>query len=94
MGEHFSLGMGIILISGIFNGAFPLPMKLTRGWKWENTWLAFSIAAVLVLPWILAALFVPHLAEVLPACFASKPGVSCDFRVSLGNRPGNVRNRD
>lgn len=64
MGEHFSLGMGVILISGIFNGAFPLPMKLTRGWKWENTWLAFSIAAVLALPWILAALFVPHLTEV------------------------------
>lgn len=64
MSERFSLGMAVILVSGLFNGAFPLPMKLTRGWKWENTWLAFSVAAVLMLPWLLAALFVPHLIEV------------------------------
>lgn len=64
MSEHFSLGMGVIFLSGIFNGAFPLPMKSTRGWKWENTWLAFSTAAVLALPVLFAALFVPHLAQV------------------------------
>jgi len=64
MGEHFSLGMAIILASGIFNGAFPLPMKLTKGWKWENTWLVFSVTAILTLPWILATLFVPHLGQV------------------------------
>lgn len=64
MREHFSLGMGVILLSGLFNGAFALPMKHTRDWKWENTWLAFSVAAVLVLPWVLSVLFVPHLVEV------------------------------
>lgn len=64
MSEHFSLGMGVILLSGLFNGAFPLPMKSIRNWKWENTWLVFSVAAVLLLPWILALLFVPHLAQV------------------------------
>lgn len=64
MVDQFSVGMGIIFLSGLFNGAFPLPMKSTRGWKWENTWLAFSIAAVLVLPWLLAVLFVPHLGQV------------------------------
>ncbi|HTV55719.1 MAG TPA: L-rhamnose/proton symporter RhaT [Terriglobia bacterium] len=64
MAGHFSLGMAVILVSGVFNGAFPLPMKMTRGWNWENTWLAFSVAAVLLLPWLLAAVFVPHLAQV------------------------------
>jgi L-rhamnose-H+ transport protein len=64
MTDHFSLGMILILVSGVFNGAFPLPMKMTRGWKWENTWLTFSVAAVLMLPWLLAATFVPHLVEV------------------------------
>lgn len=80
MGDHFSLGMGVILLSGLFNGAFPLPMKSIRGWKWENTWLAFSIIAVLLLPWILAALFVPHLAQV----YRSAPGRSVEYPALFG----------
>jgi L-rhamnose-H+ transport protein len=64
MVDRFSLGLGIIFLSGLFNGAFPLPMKSTRDWKWENTWLAFSVAAVLVLPWLLAVSFVPNLGQV------------------------------
>jgi L-rhamnose-H+ transport protein len=64
MNEHFWLGMGIIFISGALNGAFPLPLKYTRQWKWENTWLAFTAAALLVIPWLLAAGFVPHLQDV------------------------------
>jgi L-rhamnose-H+ transport protein len=73
MGERFSLGMAVILASGVFNGSFPLPMKLTRGWRWENTWLAFSVVAVLVVPWALAGLFVPHLAQVYAK--ASAPSI-------------------
>lgn len=80
MGDHFSLGMGVILLSGLFNGAFPLPMKSIRGWKWENTWLAFSIVAVLLLPWILAALFVPHLAQV----YRSVPARSLEYPALFG----------
>jgi L-rhamnose-H+ transport protein len=64
MNEHFCLGMTIIFISGALNGAFPLPMKYTRQWKWENIWLAFTAAALLVIPWLLAAGFVPHLQDV------------------------------
>ncbi len=73
MRENFSLGMAMILLSGVFNGAFPLPMKMTRGWKWENTWLTFSITAVLMLPWALAILLVPHLLQVYAN--ASPPSV-------------------
>lgn len=64
MVEKFWLGMGIIVISGILNGGFALPMKYARQWKWENTWLVFSIVGVFFLPWFMAFRFVPHLAEV------------------------------
>ena len=64
MVEKFWLGMAIILVSGIFNGSFALPMKYTRHWKWENTWLVFSIVGIFFLPWFMAFRFVPHLAEV------------------------------
>lgn len=80
MGDHFSLGMGVILLSGLFNGAFPLPMKSVRGWKWENTWLVFSIIAVLLLPWTLAILFVPHLAKV----YGSVPARSLEYPAIFG----------
>src|SRR5256712_2515243 len=67
MDSHFWLGMAAILISGVFNGSFAFPMKYSRQWSWENTWLAFSVVAVLILPWVLAASFVPHLGEVYRA---------------------------
>jgi L-rhamnose-H+ transport protein len=56
--------MTVIFISGALNGSFPLPMKYTRQWKWENTWLVFAVTALLILPWLLAASFVPHLPDV------------------------------
>jgi len=64
MVEKFWLGMAIILTAGLFNGSFALPMKYARRWKWENTWLVFSIVGIFVLPWFMAFRFVPHLAEV------------------------------
>ena len=70
MNEHFWLGMGVIFICGALNGAFPLPMKYVRQWKWENTWLVFAVIALVAIPVLLATGFVPHLPDVyrgLPA---------------------------
>jgi len=64
MNEHFWLGMAVIFISGMANGGFALPMKRSRSWRWENTWLVYSIVAIFVLPWVLAVSFVPNLAGV------------------------------
>jgi L-rhamnose-H+ transport protein len=64
MSDHFWLGMAVIFIGGALNGSFPLPMKYTRQWKWENTWLVFAAVALLIIPWVLAAGFVPHLEDV------------------------------
>ncbi len=64
MNNHFWLGMAIIFGSGILNGSFPLPRKYSRFWKWENTWLVFSLVALLILPWLLAAVFTPHLSSL------------------------------
>jgi L-rhamnose-H+ transport protein len=64
MTEHFWLGMAIIVVSGALNGSFAVPMKYARQWRWENTWLVFSLTALLVLPWALAAGFVPQLTDL------------------------------
>jgi L-rhamnose-H+ transport protein len=64
MSGHFWLGMAIIFVSGVLNGSFPAPMKYSRRWQWENTWLVFATVALLLLPWLMAGGFVPGLAEL------------------------------
>jgi len=64
MGEHYWLGITLIILGGIANGLFALPMKSSRRWQWENTWLIFSLLALLVLPWVLLAGFVPHVRDL------------------------------
>jgi L-rhamnose-H+ transport protein len=53
-----------VLLSGAMQGAFPLPMKYTKKWKWENTWSVFAFWGFVVLPWLLAFLTVPNLMDV------------------------------
>lgn len=64
MAESFWLGMAIVFMSGTFNGCFPLPMKYSRDWRWENNWLVFSVLAWVILPSLLVWIFVPHLSQV------------------------------
>ncbi len=40
-------------------------MKYSRRWRWENTWLVFSVIALIILPWLLTAVSVPRLTELL-----------------------------
>ena len=46
----------MILLAGIMAGNCMLPMKFSRRWKWENTWLVFSLVSLVLLPWALALL--------------------------------------
>ena len=94
MRTHFWLGMAVILLSGLLNGAFSLPMKYSRAWKWENTWLVYSLVALLLIPWTLAFGLVPGLTDVyasvrpravlLPALFGLLWGTAqATFGISL-----------
>ena len=51
-------------------GLFPLPLKLTPKWSWENIWGSGSLAALVLAPLPLLWLTVPHFAEI----YASIPG--------------------
>jgi L-rhamnose-H+ transport protein len=64
MNNHFWFGMAVILVSGAFNAAFAMPMKLFRTWKWENQWLVFSVVGIFLIPLSLAYGLVPGLAKV------------------------------
>jgi L-rhamnose-H+ transport protein len=64
---HPKLGFLILLVAGVMNAAFTLPMKYTRRWAWENTWLAWTVFALLLQPPIIALLTVPKLICVYEA---------------------------
>jgi len=58
-------GIAGVLIGGILNGSFVAPMKKMSRWGWENSWLVYSLAGLLVIPWIAAVGTVPNLGAVL-----------------------------
>lgn len=60
-------GLLILILAGVMNASFTLPMKYAHRWAWENTWLAWSIFALLVLPVAVTFGTVPHLGAVYHA---------------------------
>ncbi|HLY60449.1 MAG TPA: L-rhamnose/proton symporter RhaT [Terriglobia bacterium] len=61
-----SIGAGLlfVLLGGLLQGSFALPMKRMAGWRWENTWLVYSIAGMIVFPWLLLVATVPSAGEI------------------------------
>jgi L-rhamnose-H+ transport protein len=57
-------GMMLLIVAGITNASFSLPMKFTRKWRWENTWVVWSVLALIVLPVITTIATVPSLGAV------------------------------
>jgi L-rhamnose-H+ transport protein len=58
------LGLLLLVLAGAMNGSFTLPMKFTRQWAWENTWLAWTIFALCIFPPLLTLSTVPQLGQV------------------------------
>lgn len=50
-----------MMLGGILIASFPFPMKFSRAWKWENTWLVYATFALLLIPVALAIWALPHL---------------------------------
>ncbi len=70
MNKVVGIGLGLVLLGGFLQGSFALPMKPMTRWRWENTWLVYAIAGMLILPWVMAWMTVPH----LPQAFLGAPG--------------------
>jgi L-rhamnose-H+ transport protein len=57
----------LIALGGLMEGLFALPMRFAPRWSWENFWGAGSLMALILVPWPLALLTVPHLRSVYAA---------------------------
>jgi len=58
------LGILLVIVGGVLEGLFSLGVTRTPKWAWENVWGLGSLVALLVVPWPLAYLTVPHLGQV------------------------------
>jgi L-rhamnose-H+ transport protein len=59
-----SCGIATLIIAGVTNASFTMPMKYARKWAWENTWLAWTVFALVVLPFAAAFVTIPNLSMV------------------------------
>ena len=84
MQYSYWIGISLILAAGVMAGDCMLPLKLTRKWKWENTWLVFSLVSLVVLPWSLALIFVHHLFQVYSSLTTSQFAVPILFGAGWG----------
>ena len=64
MATSASFGVLLLILAGAMNGSFTLPMKFTRQWAWENTWLAWTIFALFIFPPLLTCSTVPAIGAV------------------------------
>lgn len=60
-------GLAAVLIAGVLQGSFMLPMKWARHWAWENTWLVFASIAYLICPWTVVLVSMPQIFDIYAA---------------------------
>ena len=56
-----------LVVAGVLNGTFAVPMKRTRAWTFHHVWGLFSLLAMVVIPWAGIFLAVSGWRETLAA---------------------------
>lgn len=70
MPTNHPLGFLRVVATGAMVGDFMLPFKGQRTWKWENTWLVFTLVALVAIPLAAAFAMSPNLLSIYAACSA------------------------
>jgi L-rhamnose-H+ transport protein len=61
------LGFLLVLLAGLLQGTFILPMTMVRRWAWEHTWATFSLLGMFAINWIITLLLIPNIFSVYAA---------------------------
>jgi L-rhamnose-H+ transport protein len=83
-GMTFWTGLLLIVAGGAMQGSFTIPQKFLRGWAWEAGWLLYSVAAMIVFPWILVAAIVPRPMEVYAGAGLASVSLAALFGAGWG----------
>jgi L-rhamnose-H+ transport protein len=79
-----TLGLLLVIAAGAMNGSYALPTRKTAKWAFENTWLVYSVAAMLIVNWIIAVSAVPSLTDVYAKAGASAVWMAFGFGMIWG----------
>jgi len=82
--DQNGLGLLLLFVAGAMNGSFTLPMKFTRKWAWENTWLMWTIFTLGIFPVALASVTVPALGQVYARTGAGPALLAASFGAGWG----------
>jgi len=69
-----------IVLAGMLNGSFAVPIKTARAWRFEHIWMLFSLLAMAAIPWAGVVTFVPRVGQIL----AAVPGSGWLSLIALG----------
>jgi L-rhamnose-H+ transport protein len=72
-------GIVLVLLSGICNGLFTVPLKLETRWRWENVWFIFIVTSCVALPWIVLQLTTPAYRNILLSAPPESVTSACVF---------------
>lgn len=53
-----------VILAGLLNGTFAVPLKTARIWKFNHIWTLHSLLAMGLVPWIVVIALVPHWLEI------------------------------
>ena len=62
--SSLTIGVVLAIIAGIINGSFATPTKYAKVWKWENIWAVWAVFGMVVFPWLIVLITIPHPLEV------------------------------
>jgi hypothetical protein len=60
-------GILLCMLAGVGVGVFLLPLKFSKGWVWENSWLVGATCMYLIFPLVEARIYVPQFLEIFRA---------------------------
>src|SRR5258708_36059585 len=84
--DNASTGFLLLVLAGLLNASFALPMKFTRRWAWENTWALWSALALLLMPLTAAVITVPQLSHVYAQAGKRSVALVAALLVGVGMR--------
>ncbi len=59
------LGIILVMVAGMLTGTFMWPMKVIRRLCFEHYWFIGMFCGLLLLPWLVVAIFVPNVGQVI-----------------------------
>jgi L-rhamnose-H+ transport protein len=77
-------GCLLVLLAGLLQGSFILPMTLVKQWAWEHTWATFSLLGMFIFNWIIIFVMVPNILSIYGAAPARDLAFLALFGIAWG----------